>query len=113
MEKPCVWRTGPRSGLWIPYDPERKYVAEIRLSGLEAQYGVGIEIAGRVLAAVEPEDSFHTVTVEIPAGIETGTPRRALLEFVSLAPPDKAGEARGAYVDRIRLCSVEADTRAE
>lgn len=113
IDEEYAWRTGPRSGLWIPYDPERKYVAEIRLSGLEAQYGVRIEIAGRVLATVEPEDSFHTVTVEIPAGIETGTPRRALLEFVSLAPADEAAEARGAYLDRIRLRSVEADTPAE
>ncbi|MBN1917786.1 MAG: glycosyltransferase family 39 protein [Verrucomicrobia bacterium] len=100
-----AWLTAKSSALWIPYDPARRYVAEIRLSGQGAGYGVGVEIAGQRLADIEPQDAFHTVVVEIPAGIETGTPRRALLQFTSLAPEGYKGQ-HGVWLDRIRLRST-------
>lgn len=107
-----AWLTGRVSGLWIPYDPACSYVADIRLSGLGASHGVEISIAGHVLATIEPTDLYQTVTVQIPRGLATSFLRRALLEITSLAPPD-VEEPLGAYLDRIRLRSVEPDTPAE
>jgi hypothetical protein len=98
--------TARRSAMWIPYDPSRGYVAEARVSSAGIEHGVEVVVAGRTLATIEPRDGFHTVTVEIPPGIETGAPRRALVEFLSLAPPHYAGPM-GVYIDRLRLRSAE------
>jgi len=100
-----AWLTGRRSALWIPHDPARAYTAELRVSTHGVEHGTRVGIGDHVLATLEPGQPFHTVVVEIPPGIETGTSRRAQLQFVSLAPDDYDGP-RGSYIDRLRLLSV-------
>ena len=99
----------PADIILVDYDPPTPLTAGNLpwhvIFGLD---GTGVDttiVAGQVLSTIEPGDSFHTVTVEIPSGLAT-TPRRALLEFVSLAPRDHDGP-RGIYIDRLRLRSVE------
>jgi len=105
--------TGRRSALWIPYDPTRSYVAELRLSGRGGvKDAVTVSISGQRLTTIAAEESFRTVSVMIPSGIATGTPRRALLEIVSLAPPEEK-EPSGMLLDQIRLRSVEEEVPVE
>ncbi len=105
IKKEYAWLTGRQSALWIPYHPARSYIAEIRLSGQGVEHGVAVLVGGREIAALEPADGFRTVAVEIPPEL-TAAFKRALLEFVSLAPDDYEGP-RGVYIDRLRLRSVE------
>jgi len=103
-----AWLTGRRSVMWIPYDPSCSYKLELRVSGQGIEHGVQVIVGWQVLRTIEPEDGFHTITVEIPPGLETRRARRAALDFVSLAPDGYDGP-RGVYIDRLRVRSIAID----